>query len=159
MEALNVQALVKDMEKRYKLILNPDDPILMAVAMNQILLEKYDNAIRELFSGFGEQLESHMATINSGAANVIAEIHSGLESVKSTLIPQSERAAQRVFSAAFDQGKDEIVKAVDFAWEQGRGVEEIIHDQVRRERWISVASMILCVVFAILTFWMMMRTK
>ena len=84
MEPLNMQAVVQEMEKSYKVAIKEDDPMLTALAMNDMLLKKHNDAIKQIFERFGSQLDG---------------INSRLAAAETRLMEQSEKAARNVLSA------------------------------------------------------------
>jgi hypothetical protein len=140
--AINRQQIIDSIARRYQIFLKPDDPIMAALAVNEAIVERYEESTKRALLQFGSRIEG----------------------VSDNLISESKKTASRVLEVAAKDGEEHILevankagvqikKILDEGITEGKG----LYKAVRWERWICLTATVLSMAFAVLVFLMTRR--
>ncbi len=141
-EDRNLQPIIDSIAKKYHIILKPDDPIMVALAANEAILDRYEESTRNALVQFGSKIEG----------------------ISDQLISESKTTASKVLQVAAEDGKEHILEVAGEAGERIKkildgGIKEgeKLYKAVRWERWICLSATVLSMAFALLVFLMTRR--
>lgn len=155
----NVQAMIKNIEQQYKIAIKPGDPLVAALAANDLILEKYNEASHTI----SDQLGAEVKIMIQNMTAKVDDLNATIETTSTKLVHDSKIAACQVGDAAVTVAKRELLEASAVAKQEllkageeigtkVRAMYDNIYSEIRFERWLCLGSAILCIVFAIFGF-------
>lgn len=148
MEAPNVQAMIENIEKRYNVAVKAGDPIVAALAANDLILKRYDEATHKISDRLGAEVQSMLKDMTAKVEGLNATI----EATSTKLVQDSKTAACVVGDAAVTVAKRELLEAGDEIGTKVRAMYNNVYSDIRFERWICIGAAVICVVFGLLGF-------
>ena len=112
MSALDPAAIIGEVARRHRVLLSPDDPILVTVTLNEVIVARAAERVAELVNGAADQISAAAAQQQESARQSAEVLITGAAVY---VAEQAQKAADELASRLRDAAAAEVARVEDAA--------------------------------------------